>query len=235
VDFDGTTHITSGQFYGMLSRVVPSLTPVPWDAMPLWAKGASGEPSAAKIHLGLFVHRVSGLTPGIYVLARDPTEVDRLKSLMKHENPAVEYMWERPADSPDELPLYLLASGNFADLAAKVSCLQDIAGDGCFSLGMLADFEETLETEGAHAYRRLFWEAGLVGQVLYLEAEGQGVRGTGIGCYFDDPVHQVFGLQGLAFQSLYHFTVGGPVEDTRLRTLRAYQMQAADDRDETSQ
>jgi hypothetical protein len=34
------------------------------------------------------------------------------------------------------------------------------------------------------------------------------VRGTGIGCYFDDPVHQVFGLQGLAFQSLYHFTVG---------------------------
>jgi hypothetical protein len=39
---------------------------------------------------------------------------------------------------------------------------------------MLADFEETLETEGAHAYRRLFWEAGLVGQVLYLE----GTHGT---------------------------------------------------------
>jgi hypothetical protein len=43
--------------------------------------------------------------------------------------------------------------------------------------------------------------------VLYLEAEAAGVRSTGIGCFFDDPVHQVFGLGDLAFQSLYHFTV----------------------------
>ena len=34
-------------------------------------------------------------------------------------------------------------------------------------------------------------------------------RATGIGCFFDDPVHQVFGFKDLAFQSLYHFTVGG--------------------------
>jgi len=27
---------------------------------------------------------------------------------------------------------------------------------------------------------KLFWEAGLLGQVLYLEAEAAGVRGTGI-------------------------------------------------------
>ena len=35
-------------------------------------------------------------------------------------------------------------------------------------------------------YRRLFWECGLIGQVLYLEAEAAGVRGTGIGCFYDD-------------------------------------------------
>ena len=58
--------------------------------------------------------------------------------------------------------------------------------------------------------------------MLYLEAEAAGVRATGIGCYFDDPVHRVFGLGGLAFQSLYHFTVGGPVEDARLTTLAPY-------------
>jgi len=27
----------------------------------------------------------------------------------------------------------------------------------------------------------------MIGQVLYLEAEAQGVRATGIGCFFDDP------------------------------------------------
>jgi hypothetical protein len=62
----------------------------------------------------------------------------------------------------------------------------------------------------------------MIGQVLYLEAEAAGLRGTGIGCYFDDPVHEVFGLTGLAYQDLYHFTVGAPVEDARLTTWPSY-------------
>jgi hypothetical protein len=32
----------------------------------------------------------------------------------------------------------------------------------------------------------------------------------------------VFGLEDLAFQSLDHFTVGGPVDDPRLTTLAPY-------------
>ena len=87
---------------------------------------------------------------------------------------------------------------------------------------MLADFERSLGEFGIWFYRRLFWEAGLVGQVLYLEAEAAGVHGTGMGAYFDDPVHEVFGLEGHAFQSMYHFTVGGAVEDPRLRTEEPY-------------
>jgi hypothetical protein len=79
-----------------------------------------------------------------------------------------------------------------------------------------------LRRHGAWFYRRLFWEAGAVGQVLYLEAEAHGVRATGIGCYFDDPVHQALGLGDATFQSLYHFTVGGPVDDPRLTTLPPY-------------
>jgi hypothetical protein len=62
----------------------------------------------------------------------------------------------------------------------------------------------------------------MIGQVLYLEAGAAGVRGTGIGCFFDDPVHDLLGLETGQFQSLYHFTVGHPVEDTRLTTLPAY-------------
>ena len=87
---------------------------------------------------------------------------------------------------------------------------------------MLADFDASLEAFGPSFYRHLFWETGMVGQVLYLEAEASGVRSTGIGCFFDDPVHDVLGLHGHAFQSLYHFTVGKPVEDTRLMTEPGY-------------
>ena len=67
--------------------------------------------------------------------------------------------------------------------------------------------------------------AGLVGQVLYLEAEEASIRSTGIGCYFDDPVHEVFGIFSRDRQSFYHFTVGGPVEDKRLTTLPAYKLE----------
>ena len=58
--------------------------------------------------------------------------------------------------------------------------------------------------------------------MLYLQAEVSGIRSTGIGCFFDDPVHKVFGIEDSSYQSLYHFTVGGPIEDTRLTTLSAY-------------
>ena len=35
-------------------------------------------------------------------------------------------------------------------------------------------------------------------------------------------VHELFGFRGSKFQSLYHFTVGGPVLDKRIMSLPAY-------------
>jgi len=210
---DGRTSIPAWRFYRMLARLMPRAErdvlsrPAPWDAIP-WAPA---------IHLCLFVHRVEGLEPGLYALARDPAKLDVLKRSMQRE-----FAWEVPPGCDADLPLRLLERGDAREVATQVSCRQQIAGDGAFSLGMLAEYRENLVANGAWFYRCLFREAGTIGQVLYLEAEAAGVRATGIGCFFDDPVHQVFGLSGLAFQSLYHFTVGGAVDDPRLTTLPAY-------------
>ena len=87
---------------------------------------------------------------------------------------------------------------------------------------MIADFSATIQEHGAHFYRNLFWETGVIGQVLYLEAEAAGARSTGIGCFFDDPVHDILGLKDNRLQSLYHFTVGMPVEDQRIQSWPAY-------------
>lgn len=35
-------------------------------------------------------------------------------------------------------------------------------------------------------------------------------------------VHEILGLQGFKYQSLYHFTIGGPVVDKRIMSLPAY-------------
>jgi len=106
-------------------------------------------------------------------------------------------------------------------IARTISCHQAIASDSSFALAMLSEFEATVASD-PWRYRQLHWEAGMVGQVLYLEAEAAGFRGTGIGCFFDDDLHRLVGLESLEFQSLYHFTVGRPAIDTRITTEPAY-------------
>jgi hypothetical protein len=169
------------------------------------------------LHAGIFVHRVRGLPPGLYFLERDAAIHDALRATCRSA-----FFWQRPAGCPEHLNLYLLAEGDLRQTARTVSCHQDIAADGAFSLGMIAEFGDVIRAGGPWWYRRLFWESGVLGHVLYLEAESAGVRGTGIGCYFDDAMHEALGLVGDRFQSLYHFSVGGPVEDSRLRTLPPY-------------
>jgi SagB-type dehydrogenase family enzyme len=201
--FDGRSTIDRATFVDMLSPVLPGARR-PWTAS-WWTP---------RVHLAIFVHRVEGVPPGLYMLVRDPEALDRLRSACRPD-----FLWER-ADAA--LPLWRLADGDARQLAARLSCDQAIAGDGFFSLGMLADFEASLQTFGPSFYRHLFWETGMVGQVLYLEAEAAGERATGIGCFYDDPVHDVLGLRGHAFQSLYHFTVGRPVDDARLTSEPGY-------------
>ena len=203
VAFDGVSSITKNQFCTMLDKTLPRDACAPFDL------GLT----APCVHLLLFVHRVTGLEPGLYFLLRAERDLPALQQKCHRH-----FVW-RPVDA--SLPLYLLQAGDFQSTATSVSCGQSIAGDGAFSLGMIARFREELEAAPCR-YRHLFWETGMIGQVLYLEAEAAGVRATGIGCFFDDPVHELMGLPDHAFQSLYHFTVGGPLEDARLATRAAY-------------
>ena len=206
VALDGVTSVSSETFYGMLDATLPRAGAAPWDVLP-WPP---------RIHLGLFVHRVGGIAPGLYLFERTEDVRPRFEALL-----GAKPRWTRPPGCPDHLRLSCIDEVDCRRAAAAVSCHQDIAADGAFSLGMLAEFHDPIAS-GAFRYRQLFWEAGVLGQVLYLEAEAAGVRSTGIGCYFDDAAHEVFGLEGDAFQSMYHFTVGGPVDDPRLVTLPPY-------------
>ena len=213
VDFDGVTSISRETFLAILDTTLPRASTPPFDAWPF----------PPRLHLVLFVHRVTGLNPGLYLWLRAPVDADALRQAFR-----ANLNWETVTDSAIKAPLYRLGRGDLRDFARTLSCHQDIAADGAFSLGMLARFEPVLRERGAAAYRELFWEAGMIGQALYLAAEAAGVRGTGIGCYFDDVLHRALGLTGHDWQSLYHFTIGGPIEDLRLRTAPPYAHLAGD-------
>ena len=187
----------------MLEKTLPHPLHAPFDLGPI--------PDCA--NLILFVHRVGELPPGLYAFVRCQRDLEPLRECSRPE-----FQWTEISPG---FPLFLLEEGNFRQTATMVSCHQSIAGESVFSLGMLSRFRRTVEA-APYRYRMLFWEAGMIGQILYLEAEAQGLRGTGIGCYFDDEVHGLLGLEDDSYQSLYHFTVGLPIEDRRLTTLPPY-------------
>ena len=189
-------------FHRLLQALLPNAKP-PFDAWN-WP---------SQVHVFLFVHRVEGLEPGLYFLPRGVHSINELKAAF-----SADFVWDS-VEAPFEF--YRLIAGDVRQASKTLSCHQAIASDSAFNLGMLARFAENIEAE-AWRYRRLFWECGLIGQILYLEAEAAGVRGTGIGCFFDDVVHGVLGLTDQSWQSLYHFTVGEPLNDARLQTLAAY-------------
>ncbi len=204
VSFDPSGVLSADRFFSLLDKTLPRRHVAPFDA------GVS-RPCT---DLLLFVHRVDGLDPGLYFFIR----TGRTPADLAPHFTDPSFSWTPVSEG---FPLYRLQKGNFKTTATMVSCHQDIAGAGVFSLGMIAEFREIVAS-APRRYRRLLWECGMIGQVLYLEAEARGLRGTGIGCFFDDEVHRLLGLAGDAFQSLYHFTVGKPVEDPRLTTLPPY-------------
>ena len=203
IAFDGSTSIGAEAFFSMLDATLPRSGAPPWGAWP-WA---------AEVHPAILVHRVDSLDPGLYMLVRDPAALAPLKASLRPD-----WLWHKVG--PPQLPLYLLMPHDLRAQARLICCHQNIAADSCYALGMLSHYE--IAVREPWRYRTLYWECGMLGQALYLEAEAAAIRATGIGCFFDDEMHALLGLQGNAWQSLYHFTAGGAVDDARLTTRPAY-------------
>jgi len=201
--YDPSYTMSAELFFHILDKTLPRSPFSPFDL----------ELTPTYVNLFLFVHRVEGLVRGLYCLVRN----EELLPLLRRElSPS--FLWKRVSDA---LPLYLLAEGDFGSVAGALACGQEIASDSAFSLAMLSLFEPVV-SERPWEYRHIHHEAGLTGQVLYVEASAHLIGATGIGCFFDDLTHELLGIKGRTLQDVYHFTVGKPVEDPRIRTLDPY-------------
>jgi SagB-type dehydrogenase family enzyme len=204
--FDARARMPLAQLWPLLQALHPSR--LPFDAGP------------AHVHVLLLAHRVDGLAAGAYLLPRSTSGLALMRATMS----AVQLSQAVP-DAPPDAPLLCLAENPaLAGTLRTLNCHQALGSDAILGLALLAEFNPL---GPASAYRERFHEAGLIGQALYLEAEALGLRGTGIGCYFDDAMHQLIGLSPAdaghaALQSVYHFTVGLPLDDARIATEAPY-------------
>lgn len=190
------SQITKKQFHTLLNSVASSL---------------DGKENAT--HLVLFIHRVKEYEQGLYILIRNDKHLHNLHSSMHKD-----FLWQKTKYDN----LYLLEKRDLTMQSKAISCTQEIAADGAFSLGMLCEFSSQINAYGAHRYKELYWECGMIGQELYLEATSLGLSGTGIGCFLDDMMHNLLGIKENNFQILYHFTVGVGNVDSRIMTKPAY-------------
>jgi SagB-type dehydrogenase family enzyme len=142
--------------------------------------------SARFVQLYLYVHRVEGLPPGVY----------------RH--------W------PEHAELEKIKEGDQRQVAAALSLGQDLAANACVTFSMIGDFERATRLHGDRGYRYVHFEAGAIGQRMYLAAEALGLRATGIGAFFDEQVNQYLSLPPEVGQVVYHFAIGYPVPDPRL-------------------
>ncbi len=134
-----------------------------------WRGNFGGEtPPAASgadfVTLYLYFHRVRGSEPGVY-------------------------RWDKSSRRLE--PLH---RGNVERVAAYLSLEQPLAGNACFAVSMIADLAEAARVFGNRGYRYVHFEAGAIGQRLYLGAEALGWNATGIGAFYDDDVHRYLGF-----------------------------------------
>jgi SagB-type dehydrogenase family enzyme len=116
------------------------------------------------VALYLYVHRVRDCEPGVY-------------------------RWDQANRTLEQLHL-----GNVQRVAAFLSLEQALAGNSCFTVSMIADLGEAARVFGNRGYRYVYFEAGAIGQRLYVGAEALGWNATGIGAFYDDDVHRYLGF-----------------------------------------
>lgn len=191
VDLDGHQRMSQAELGTLLVSATRGFAADFQRPAPFNPRSSYAQKGHHLIHLYLYVHRIDGLEPGLYYFDRNEQELVPLV-----------YADEREA-------------------AKYASCFQDIAADGCFAVSMIADFNIAYQLYGDRGYRYVHFEAGWIGQWLYLGSTALGYEATGIGCFLDDLVNNLMGLPP-GMECIYNFTVGRAVLDPRLTTLPAY-------------
>ena len=134
-----------------------------------WRGNFGGETTQVKqgvdfVTLYLYFHRVRDCEPGVYRWVKSSRRLEQLHR------------------------------GNVERVAAYLSLEQGLAGNACFAVSMIADLAEAARVFGNRGYRYVHFEAGAIGQRLYVGAEALGWNATGIGAFYDDDVHRYLGF-----------------------------------------
>lgn len=176
-------------------------------------------PNSPMLSYVIFASAIEGLKPGVYCIPKDKIHMHEIQRVLFPNCALHEGLF-------DGVNLYSCMLGNPRRMAEYLSCGQEICRDGVMVTAMVSWLDREIESLGPYAYLDIHWEAGFVGQLLYLEAELADLRGTGIGCFFDEEIYSLFGDSSISrnhsILPIYFFTIGRAIPDPRIITLPPY-------------
>lgn len=199
--YEGAWEMSKDDFSQLMSSLMPAAT----DLIP----------AKAQVHMLCFVHAVEGMQPGIYLLPRTPEALALFKTNITRWSD-----WEA-YELDDGTCLQRLKVANTRKAIAQLGCHQSIAANSAVTLVMLSEFNQLSENSSL-LYPALFQEAGILGQQLYLMTTALGFNATGIGCFFDDGIHDLLGFADTDIQAVYGFAMGKAIVDHRITSLSGY-------------
>jgi SagB-type dehydrogenase family enzyme len=126
------------------------------------------------------VHRVEGLSPGIYHY--------RVR----------------------EHALEQIESGDFRAAITAAGMNQDMLGESCVTFVLSAVFDRTRSKYGERGFRYVYIEAGHISQNLYLQAVSLGLGSVAVGAFLDGELNRLIGVDGRQEAAVYLHAVGAP-------------------------
>jgi len=94
---------------------------------------------------------------------------------------------------PEAHALTRRRSGELAQEAGSAALSQEVIGGAPVVLVTTFD-RRTLQAEGARGYRHAFFEAGMVAERVYLEAESRRLGACSVGAFYDDEAARLLGV-----------------------------------------
>jgi SagB-type dehydrogenase family enzyme len=118
------------------------------------------------VDLQLVVHRVDGVSPGLY-----------------------RYV-------PEQAALEVVKLDDYTESLPRVCLGQSKAGDAAVGFAMVAHIQRAAAEHGERAYRDLLVEAGEMGERVYLAAEALGLCARNLASFIDEDLNSLIGLDG---------------------------------------
>ena len=168
LDFDPHTPAMDRADFEQLLDFATRDCPADWRGNFSAAAETAPRRSGDFLELYIYAQRIAGLEPRVYHWSPRRRRLE----LLHHSEP----------------------SASVQRVAAYLSLEQALAGHACFVISMIAHLEVAARFFGNRGYRYVHFEAGAIGQRLYLGAEALGWNATGIGAFYDDDVHRYLGL-----------------------------------------